>query len=92
MTKFSVIGILSWVAGGVLLGFQALSALMGTEGGWKSLALVDLLDENKISWIDQISISGLQRLFEAIVNAPLFALFFGVGFLFFVLEYFFGKK
>ena len=92
MTKFSLMGIILCVAAGVLLGFQTLSALMGTDGGWKSMKLVTVFDQKHFAWIDKTSFFGLERVPEYIVNMPLFMLLFCIGVLFFVLEYFFGKK
>lgn len=92
MTKFSLTGIFSCLAGCILVGFEALSVLMGTEGGWKSLKLTTVIDPKHFAWIDEASFFGLERVPEYIVNMPLFMLFFCIGILFFVLDYFFGRK
>ena len=86
MTKFSLLGVLSCVAGGLLIGFQALSSIVGTEAKWKSLAIVDIVNEKSLSWVNQLSSSGLEGVPETIVNMPLFVLLFCLGGLFFVLD------
>ena len=92
MTKFSLLGVVSCVAGGLLIGFQFLSSVVGTEAKWGSLAIADIVNERYISWIDQISFNGLERIPEAIIHMPLFIILFCLGGLCFVLDYFFGKK
>lgn len=92
MAKLTLIGVLLCVSGVVLLGFQSISAVMGTEGKWESLSLVDLLDEKVLAWIDQVPISGLQDILASAAEIPLFVLLIGTGILFFVLEYFIGER
>jgi hypothetical protein len=65
---------------------------MGTEGKWQSMSLVDLLDEESLTWIEQVPISGLQNILESAAEIPLFVMLIGLGILFFVLEYFFGER
>ena len=92
MTKFSIIGIISFLGDSLLVGLQALSVLMGTDGQWKSMKLITVFDKKYFEWIDNASFFGLERIPEYIVNMRLFLLLFCVGVLFFVLDYFFGKK
>ena len=92
MTKFSIIGIISLIGGGLLVGFQALSVLMGTDGKRKSMKLITVFDEKYFEWIDNASFFGLERIPEYIVNMRLFILLLCVGVLFFALDYFFGKR
>ena len=92
MTKFSIIGIISLIGGGLLVGFQALSVLMGTDGKWKSMKLITVFDKKYFEWIDNASFFGLERIPEYIVNMRLFILLLCVGVLFFALDYFFGKR
>jgi len=92
MTKFSIIGIISFLGGGLLVGFQALSVLMGTDGKWKSMKLITVFDKKYFEWIDNASFFGLERIPEYIVNMRLFILCLSIGVLFFALDYFFGRK
>jgi hypothetical protein len=70
---------LTTLSGLVVLGFQALSTLMGTEEVWKSLSLRDLLDSGQLGWIDQVAILGVDRGLDYLVSMPLFALLVGSG-------------
>ena len=92
MTKFSLLGILAIIGGGVLVGFQTLSVVMGHEAKYESLKLVNVLDEKYIAWIDTVSFFGLERILAFIVVVPVYILLFCLGGLLLVLAYFFGKK
>jgi hypothetical protein len=92
MTKFSLIGILAIIGGGVMLGFQTLSGVMGHEVKFESLKLVNILDEKYFAWIDTVSFYGLERIAEFIVSMPLYILLFCFGGLLLMLSYLFGKK
>ena len=92
MTKFSIIGLSSCLGGGLLLGFQALSSVMGTEGTWKSLKLVDVVGKKYFTWLEGASFFGLEKIADYIVTMPLFVLLFCIGGFFLVLDYFFGRK
>ncbi len=92
MTKFSVFGILAIIAGGLMIGFQILSGVMGHEVKYKSLTLVNILDEKYFAWIDTVSFYGLERIAEFIVSMPLYVLLFCFGGLLLMLSYLFGKK
>ncbi len=92
MTKFSVLGILSCVAGGLVIGFQFLSSIIGKAASWESLAIADIVNEKYISWIQGLSMGGLESIPDAIVHMPIFIVLFCLGGFFFVLEYFFGRR
>ena len=92
MTKYTLMGVLSCLGGGLLIGFQALSSQMGSKGAWKSLTLVDIVGEQYMGWIGNASFGGLERIAEYIVTMPLFVLLFCIGGLFFVLDYFLGRR
>ncbi|MFC1814436.1 hypothetical protein ACFL0M_00540 [Thermodesulfobacteriota bacterium] len=92
MTKFTLIGLLSCLGGGLLLGFQALSSIMHTEGTWKILNLIGVVGEKHFTWLEGASFFGLEKMADYIVNMPLFVLLFCIGGLFLVLGYFFGRK
>ena len=92
MTKFSLLGVLAFVGGGVLIGFQILTGIMGKEGQYAALKLTDVLDKKYFNWIGNSSFYGLEAIPEYIVGLPLFVLLFGLGVLFFLMNYIFGKK
>jgi len=92
MTQYTLMGILSCVGGGVLIGFQAVSSAMGSKGAWLSLSLVDIAGEQYFEWMGGASFGGIERIAAYIVTMPLFILLFCIGGLFFVLDYFLGRR
>ena len=92
MTKYSLIGIFAIIGGGVMLGFQTLSVVMGQEVKSESLKLVNILDEKYFAWIDTVSFYGLERIAQIIVSMLVYILLFCFGGLFLTLSYLFGKK
>ena len=92
MGKFSMIGLFACIGGGLLLGFQMLSTLMGTEGVWKSLNLVDVVGKKYFTYLEGASFFGLEKVADYIVTMPLYVLLFCIGGLFFVLCYFFDRR
>ena len=79
MSKGAISGILLIVIGGVMLVFQKISGLMGDEGEWDAICLVDLFDPSAFDWIDRITFLGINNLLDTIVLAPLYILLFCVG-------------
>jgi len=92
MTKFSLLGVLAFIGGGVLIGFQILTAMIGKEGRYASLKLTDMLDKKYFEWIGNSSFYGLEAVPEFIVGLPLFVLLFGLGVLFYIMHYLLGRK
>ena len=92
MTKYTLIGILACVAGGVLIGFQAISSVMGQKVVRASVTLVDIVGERYFEWMGSSALGGVERIVEYIVTMPLFVLLFCIGGLFFVLDYFLGRR
>ncbi len=88
MSKYTVAGLVSWLFSGLLLGFQAIAALMKMEDQmvWKSLTLLDFLDEGHLTWIDGISRGTLHSVIHFIVTMPLYLLLFFIGILFFIMN------
>jgi hypothetical protein len=79
MSKLTIVGLLTTLSGLVVLGFQAISSLMGTEEVWKSLSLRDVLDNGQLGWIDQVALFGVDRGLDYLVSMPLFVLLVGSG-------------
>lgn len=92
MTKYTLIGVLSCVGGGLLIGFQMLSSIMGTKAVWRSSSLVDIVGEQYFEWMGNASLGGLERVAEYIVTMPLFVLLFCIGGMFFCVGLFSGAK
>lgn len=81
MSKLTIVGLAAWLGGGLILGFQAISSLMGTGDKmvWKSLTLVEVVGKNYFAWIETISWVIIQQAVSYIVNMPLYLLLFCVG-------------
>ena len=79
MSKWAISGLAMVVLGAVLLGFQKISGLMGGDGGWDALCLVDLILPDHLNWIDGVTFLGLNRLLDMLVLAPLYLLLLCVG-------------
>lgn len=92
MTKYTLMGILACLGGGLLIGFQALSSTMGSQAVWQSLSLVDIVGEQYFEWMGNSSSGGVERIAEYVVTMPVFILLFCIGGLFFVLNYFLGRR
>ena len=92
MTKFSFLGVLAFIGGGVLIGFQIITSMIGKEGRYATLKLTDVLDEKYFTWVGNTSFYGLEAVPEFIVGLPVFVLLFGLGVVFYLLHYLFGKK
>lgn len=92
MTKYTLLGLLACLGGGVLIGFQAVSGAMGSKGTWQSLSLKDVLGGPYVEWMGNSSFGGAERITEYILTLPLFILLFCIGLLFFVLDYFLGRR
>ena len=93
MSKFTITGLVAWVLGALLLGFQALSLFMGTaeRAVWKNLALVDVAKENYLNWINDIPWVSVQQAVNYVVNIPLYLLLFCFGILCFLINAFRSK-
>ena len=88
MSKYTVAGLVSWLFSGLLLGFQAIAVFMKMEDKmvWKSLTLVDFLDEGHLTWLDGISRGAFYTIIHFIVSMPLYLLLFFIGVLFFIMN------
>ncbi|HDL08616.1 MAG TPA: hypothetical protein ENG35_07775 [Desulfobacteraceae bacterium] len=88
MNKLTVMGLLAWLVSAVIVGFQALSSLMGREDGWNNLCIGDLFDAKYLGWIDGISWIYIQKSADYIVTMPLFLLLIFIGIIFFLINAF----
>lgn len=79
MSKWAISGLLFVIVGGLLIFFQKLSSLMGNNGEWDTLCLVDLFDPKYFNWIDSMTFLGLNNLLDTIVLAPLYILLLCIG-------------
>ncbi len=93
MSKYTIVGLVSWLFSGLILLFQAISSLMGTEEkmAFKSLTLVSVIGQGYFKWINSLSWVSLQKAVSYIVTMPLFLLLFCIGILCFLLHMFTSK-
>lgn len=92
MNKFTLLGLISLVCGGVLVLFQAISSMM-TAGTihWKSLNLLGAVGADKFDWIARIPWQAAQHGLNYVVHMPLYLLLVAVGVLFLIIGGFFTK-
>ncbi len=88
MSKFTWAGLLSWLGGFLLLGFQGISTLMDDDGKWKSMNILDIVEPEYLEWADRIPWSIGQNAVNYLLSMPLFALLFCVGTLAFIINAF----
>ena len=93
MSKYSIAALVSWLLSGLILLFQSISSLMGTEETmvFKNLSLVSVFGQGYFDWIDNLSWVAVQNTLNYIANMPLFLLLFGIGILFFLMHMFLSK-
>ena len=72
MNKYTMVGLLAWLVGIVILGFQSLGAFMEQEVSWKNMNLVDLLGPDAFNWA--LGYGWLYPVFETAVYILCFAL------------------
>jgi hypothetical protein len=88
MNKITIIGIGCWLFSALLLGFQGISSLMGTEGNkWKNLTLVDMFPGG-FNWVDTISSQAIYDATVYVVTMPAFIIFIVLGLFFFIINAF----
>ncbi len=88
MSKLTIAGLVSWFIGGLLFGFQALDALIRSQGNmdWKNLILMDVIGKSHFDWIAGMPEGIVHNIAQYIVTMPLYILLFCVGILFFILN------
>jgi hypothetical protein len=88
MSKYTIIGLISWVFSALVLLFQTISSLTGTTEKivFKNLTLVGVFGEEYFNWIDSLSWVSIQKAANYIVIMPLYLLLFCIGILFFLIH------
>lgn len=79
MSKWSIIGGLSCVAGLVLYGFQVLSSLMERGDEFNNLCIYDFVDSEKLAWIDKLTWFGMDHAVDYLAAAPLYIMLLVIG-------------
>lgn len=92
MNKFTLLGLICLVLGGLILGFQAISSMM-TAGDitWKTLNLVEATGPETLQWVNGISMQLVQKGLRYLVTMPLYLLSFAVGVLMLIIGGLFSK-
>ncbi len=92
MNKFTLLGLISLICGGVLVVFQAISSMM-TPGTihWKSLNLIGAVGADNFDWIGRISWQMAQHGLDYVVHMPLYLLLVAIGVLFLIIGGFFAR-
>jgi hypothetical protein len=92
MNKFTLLGLICLVLGGLILGFQAISSMM-TAGDitWKTLNLVEATGPETLQLVNRISIQLVQKGLRYLVTMPLYLLSFAVGVLMLIIGGLFSK-
>lgn len=89
MNKTTIIGIACWLGAALLLGFQAISGLMKTEGNeWETLSLVDIFGENAFSWILDVPWAMAESGLTYVSTMPAYIFLLCVGLVFFIISAF----
>ncbi len=86
MNKYTAVGLLSWLIGICVLGFQSLGSFMEQEVSWADANLVDLLGAEAFSWA--LGYQWIYPLFET----PIYVLLFGLGLIFILMGVIFWRK
>ncbi len=79
MSKLGLWGLFLMIGGGVIIGFQQISRLVGQSGSYDTLCLVDLFQPDFFNWIDSMTFLGINRLLDTIVMAPIYIILLIVG-------------
>jgi hypothetical protein len=92
MNKFTLLGLICLVLGGLILGFQAISSMM-TAGDitWKTLNLVEATGPETLQLVNGVSIQLVQKGLRYLVMMPLYLLSFAVGVLMLIIGGLFSK-
>lgn len=87
MSKLTITGLICWLLGLLILGFQGISQLMHEGTNWKNLMLTDFIEPDYLEWITQVPIFA-QNALNYLLHMPLFVLLFCVGTLAFIINAF----
>ena len=86
MSKYTVLGIIFWLGGFVLVIFQGMSIKAGTKEVWMTLSIADIAGRQYFQWIDSISWLFFQQIVNFLISLPLCASLFIIGLIMFVID------
>lgn len=79
MNKYAFSGLLLCLAGGVIVGFQKLSILMGREDEWDTLSIDRFLTEEHLGMIEGMDTGLIKDALNLLVTSPLWVELMVVG-------------
>lgn len=86
MSKYYISGGLLCLSSLLLLLYQTLSSLMTTgEFVWKRLTLMDMISEEYINWIDDMSMNSIQAVLQYIISMNLSVTLIIIGVVLFII-------
>lgn len=86
MNKYTIAGLLAWLVGIMILGFQSLGTFMEQEVSWKNSNLIDLFGPEPFNWA--LGYHWVYIVFET----PVHTLLFGIGLIFILMGVVFWRK
>ena len=86
MNKYTAIGLVAWLIGAVILGFQSLGQFMEQEVSWAGHSLIDLLGADVFDWA-----LGYQWIYQ-VFEQPIYIVLFGIGLIFILMGVIFWRK
>ena len=92
MSKLTLMGLALCLSGLLMVGFQKLSTLMGTLSSGASqeaTTIQKLVDPDKLSWIDDLSVDFVKNAADYIITMPLYILLICLGVICLIAKYFF---
>jgi hypothetical protein len=92
MSKITLLGILCLVVGCLLLGFQAISLVMGTDAAWEAVTFYDILTPELADVADNMPWSSLQDATDYMVTIPLYIIMLCSGVVLLIAGSFFWKN
>jgi hypothetical protein len=91
MSKFTLIGILSCLGGLLLIGFQAISALVKTNDVWNRISLVDVIGPSSFEGARSIAFLKIGHGVDYVTHMPLFLLLLIFGGICFIISMVSGR-
>jgi hypothetical protein len=90
MNKFTLAGLVAWIVGGVIVGFQAIGNLMqedtGVRADWKNIDLMGLIGEPNLQWAME------WNWLVYVLDQPLYIVLFALGLLLIVMGMVFWRN
>ncbi|MFP4452772.1 MAG: hypothetical protein ACOC03_03670 [Desulfosalsimonas sp.] len=85
------LGVLGFLGGLTLLGFQAIGGLMGRPEGFYSQTLAGIIGQGGVERIEALSFEMLRNAVVFVIEAPLYMVLIGAGLLLLIIHGLFAK-